>query len=219
MPEISTDVERELMLLEGELKRLEAEYNMFFAGRLPRPPWETRGRVEAMVKRLDRTPGGNYGARCRFSTLQARYAAFIELWDRGLRAREEGRPGPFAQPRPATEPPRPAPPEDRILHVAMFSDPMREMEKLHDLYESLADARRETGQEAVPLHRFADLITTQVSALKEKGSAEVAFRVALKDGRSASRRGRWEGEGGRGKRGDRKCWAKRPAPETAPGRS
>ena len=27
---------------------------MFFAGRLPRPPWETRSRVEAMVKRLDR---------------------------------------------------------------------------------------------------------------------------------------------------------------------
>ena len=39
------------MTLEAELKRLEAEYNMFFAGRLPRPPWETRGRVEALVKR------------------------------------------------------------------------------------------------------------------------------------------------------------------------
>jgi hypothetical protein len=28
--------------LEGEIKRLEAEYNMFFAGRLPRLPCETR---------------------------------------------------------------------------------------------------------------------------------------------------------------------------------
>ena len=44
---------RELQSLEAELKRLEAEYNMFFAGRLPRPPWETRSRVDAIVKRLD----------------------------------------------------------------------------------------------------------------------------------------------------------------------
>ncbi len=94
MPE---DIDRELQSLETELKRLEAEYNMFFAGRLPRPPWETRGRVEALVKRLDREHLSNYGARFRFTTLQARFAAFVDLWDRGLRAREEGRPGPFSR--------------------------------------------------------------------------------------------------------------------------
>ena len=49
----ASDLERELEILEAELKRLEAEYNMYFAGRLPRPPWETRGRVNAMVRRLD----------------------------------------------------------------------------------------------------------------------------------------------------------------------
>ena len=37
-----TDIKKDLMTLEADLKRLEAEYNMFFAGRLPRPPWETR---------------------------------------------------------------------------------------------------------------------------------------------------------------------------------
>jgi hypothetical protein len=176
------DVNRELTVLEAELKRLEAEYNMFFAGRLPRPPWETRGRVEAMVKRLDRAHISNYGERFRFSTLQARYAAFIDLWDRGLRAREEGRPGPFFQPQRPTEE-RPRKPEDRILHVTTFTDPLREMDKLHDLYDSLADARRELGQDAIPFHKFADLIKTQVTSLKEKGSPEVAFRISMKDGK------------------------------------
>jgi hypothetical protein len=182
--EPSVDIDRELQILEAELKRLEAEYNMFFAGRLPRPPWETRGRVEAMVKRIDRLHLHNYGHRFRFSTLQARHSAFIDLWDRGLRAREEGRPGPFAQPqRPAA--PRPQRPEDRILHVTTFSDPLKEMDKLHDLYDSLAEARREAGQDAIPFHKFADLIKTQVNTFKEKGSQEVAFRVALKDGKVA----------------------------------
>jgi hypothetical protein len=88
------------MTLEAELKRLEAEYNMFFSGRLAKPPWETRSRVEALVKKIDRSYIQNYGDRFRFTTLQARYATFVDLWDRGMRAREEGRPGPFAQPRP-----------------------------------------------------------------------------------------------------------------------
>ena len=183
MAEPSVDINRELQVLEAELKRLEAEYNMFFAGRLPRPPWETRARVLAMIKRLDRMHLSNYGDRFRFSTLQARHSTFIDLWDRGLRAREEGRPGPFAQPRAAEE--RARRPEDRILHVTTFQDPLKEMDKLHDLYDSLAEARREAGQDAIPFHKFADLIKTQVNSLKEKGSQEVAFRVAVKDGKVA----------------------------------
>ena len=177
-----TDVDRELTVLEAELKRLEAEYNMFFAGRLPRPPWETRGRVAAMVKRLDRARLSNYGDRFRFTTLQSRFATFTDLWDRGLRAREEGRPGPFAQPPRATEQ-KPARPDNRILHVSTFSDPLREMDKLHDLYDSLADARREAGQDPVPFHKFAALVKTQVATLKEQGSQEVAFRLSMKDGK------------------------------------
>jgi hypothetical protein len=183
VPEQRIDADRELMMLEGELKRLEAEYNMFFAGRLPRPPWETRGRVEAMVKRIDRAHLINTGERFRFNTLQTRFATFIDLWDRGLRAREEGRPGPFAHQQKRAHENTPKRPEDRILHVTTFSDPMKEMDKLHDLYDSLAEARRDSGEEAVPFHKFADLIKTQVAGLKEKGSPEVAFRVAVKDGK------------------------------------
>jgi hypothetical protein len=101
----STDVDRELTVLETELKRLENEYNMFFADRLPRPPWETRKRVEAMVKRLDRAHLSNYGERYRFTSLQSRFAKFVDLWDRAMKAREEGRPGPFAQRKRGSEKP------------------------------------------------------------------------------------------------------------------
>ena len=183
MADPDVDVNRELGVLEAELKRLEAEYNMFFAGRLPRPPWETRTRVDGLVKRLDRTHMSNYGERFRFTTLQSRFARSIDLWDRGLRAREEGRSGPFAQSRPMAETPPPT--KDRVLTVATFTDPMSQMDKVQDLYQSLAEARREAGQEAIPFHKFAELIRTQVGALREKGNDEVAFRVALKDGKVA----------------------------------
>jgi len=177
-----TDVERDLQRLEAELKRLEAEYNMFFAGQLPKPPWGTRSRVDTLVKQYDRGHIPNYGDRFRFTTLQSRFVTLIDLWDRGLRAKEEGRAGPFVHKRAekAAELKRP---EDKILYVASFRDPVREADKLRDLYDSLVEARREIGEEAVPFHKFADLVKTQVKKLRQGGSPEVAFRVALKDGR------------------------------------
>ena len=181
MTETFREIDRDLQRLEADLKQLEAEYNMFFAGRLPTPPWQTRSRVDALVKRYDRAHIQNYGDRFRFTTLQARFSAFIDLWDRGLRAREEGRPGPFAPRKPA--PTEPAKPGDRVVHVAAFSDPMKEMDKLHSLYESLAEARREAGEDAVPFHKFTELVKGQVKKLKHAGTPEVAFRVAVKDGK------------------------------------
>ena len=175
-------IEKDLQRLEGELKHLEAEYNMFFAGRLPKPPWETRALVESIVKQIDRMHVTNTGDRFRFTTLQSRYATFIDLWDRGLRAREEGRAGPFPVKRTPAEPLKKGP-EDRILHVASFQDPVREIDKLTDLYESMAEARREVGEEAPPFHKFAELVKGQVKKLRNSGSPEVAFRVAVKDGK------------------------------------
>jgi hypothetical protein len=177
-----SDIDRDITRLETDLKQLEAEYNMFFSGRLPKPPWETRARVEALVKQLDRGHIPNTGDRFRFTTVQSRYATFIDLWDRGLRAREEGRPGPFAQKHSTAD----APKKDlgnRILHVSAFRDPLREIDKLTELYESLAEARRAVGSEAPPFHKFAELVKRQVKELRETGSPEVAFRVAVKDGK------------------------------------
>ena len=57
------------------------------------------------------------------------------------------------------------------------------MDKLHELYDSLVEARREVGEEAVPFHKFAELVKSQVKKLQQSGSAEVAFRVAVKDGK------------------------------------
>lgn len=173
--------DHDLTRLEVELKQLEAEYNMYFSGRLPKPPWETRARVAALVQQLDRSYIQNTGDRFRFQMVQSRYAAFIDLWDRALRAREEGRSGPFAAPR-KSEPEKKRP-EDRVMHVASFRDPVRELDKLTELYESLSEARRASGEDPVPFHKFAEVVKGQVQKLRDAGNSEVAFRVAVKDGK------------------------------------
>jgi len=182
MPEL-TEIQKDLQTLAAGLKQLEVEYNQFFAGRLPRPPWETRKRIENLVKKWDRGYIQSAADRFQFETLQRRYQTFVDLWDRGLRAREEGRPGPFALPPPKEVRPPKQEPDQKIVHVTAFQDPMREMDKLHTLYDSLMDARREVGDDVVPFHRFDALVKDQVSKARDGGADEVAFRVAMIDGK------------------------------------
>ena len=178
-----TELQKDLLALAADLKRLEAEYTMFFGGRLPRPPWETRGRVEALIKRHGRGTITATADRFRFEMLQTRFQKMIEVWDRGLRAREEGRPGPFAAPPKPAVPPRRDGDSSKVLHVTALRDPLREMDKVHALYDSLMEARRGLGEHVVPFHRFAALVKDQVSKLRDSGTGEVAFRVAVKDGK------------------------------------
>src|SRR5260221_5603168 len=177
-----TDVQKDLLTRAAGLKQLEAEYNMFFSGGLPRPPWETRNRVAALVKKWDRGYIQSAADRFQFDTLQRRFQTFADLWDRGLRSREEGRAGPFAQP-PPREIKKEKTADQKIVHVTSFQDPMREMDKLHTLYDSLMDARREAGDDVVPFHRFAALVKDQVSKVQSTGVPEVAFRVTMIDGK------------------------------------
>ena len=182
MREIS-EFERDIRNLEAELRKLEREYNMFFAGRRPKPPWDERKRVESLVRKYDRAALTSFAERFRFQTLQSRYAAFVDLWDRGLRAKEEGRPGPFLKPaRPEKGAGDGAKPADRVVHVATVADPIKEIRKVEELYERLVDAGRETGEAPFPFHRFVQLVRSQVLKLQQAGSREVAFRVALRDG-------------------------------------
>jgi hypothetical protein len=183
-----TELERDLQQLEAALRRLETEYNQYFAGQLPRPPLDTRHRLEAMLRRFDRAYIQSAIDRFRLSTLQSRFSTFAELWDRGLRAREEGRPGPFYKaPRPpAAEPPAPPPSADRVLGAATVSDLARDGEKIEALYESLVEARRATGaDEPFPFHKFAQIVKGQVAKLQQAGNRDVAFRISVKDGRVA----------------------------------
>jgi hypothetical protein len=160
---------------------------MFFAGRLPRPPWETRARVDSIIKRWDR---GHIQAsidRFRFNTLQTRYATFCDLWDRGMRAKEEGRPGPLVHLAPPRAEKRAEKVEKRAeqqtVSVTSLKDPAQEMDKVRAMYDSLVEARRPSGGEIVSFQKFAALVREQVRKLSDEGSPEVAFRVAVKDGK------------------------------------
>ena len=142
MPEL-TDIQRDLQTLAAELKRLEAEYNMFFAGRAPRPPWETRGRVEATRQAMG--PRAHSGTQRSLPVRDAAVALPDVRRSVGSRpARAGGRAAGSVRAAAAESGRAQArtPRDSKVVHVTSFKDPMREMDKLHALYDSLMDARR-----------------------------------------------------------------------------
>jgi hypothetical protein len=188
-----SDFERDLRLLESTIHQLESQYNMFFAGSLPKPPLEARSRVEALFRRYDRTYIQSYADRFRLGALQTRFTRFCELWDRGIRAREEGRPGPFQHlrrddlpdgARSAPAPPdAPSAPAEHAVRVSLG----READlaaKIEGLYAALVEARHAAGsRDELPFDRFTDLVQGQIARLRKAGSREVVFRVATQDGK------------------------------------
>jgi hypothetical protein len=175
-----TAVQRDLQQLEVELKRLEAEYALFFGNRAPKPPWAMRQRVERLVKKLETARIASSAERFRFNTLQARVTSFTELWDRALRAREEGRPGPLSQLAPGIgRPAREKPAEAAVT----LSDPVREEHKIKALYETVVEARRRTGQKPLTYEHFVKLVRSEVKKLRTRGEDAATFRVGVRDGK------------------------------------
>jgi hypothetical protein len=186
-----TDLEQSLQLVETTLRQVETQYNMYFAGQLRRPPLETRRRLEQLLGRLDRGYITSSAERFRLGSLQARFAKFSELWDRAIRAREEGRAGPLSRSArlaapaaaSATPPSKPAT-GDRTFGSATLTGEEAEPDKVRALYDSLMEARKATGAaEPFPFSKFVDIVKGQVARFQQSGSVPVAFRVSTKGGR------------------------------------
>src|SRR4029453_18342220 len=73
------------------LRQLQVKWDLFFNGAERKPPSELQTQVETLIKRLNNSEIRNNGDRFRFQGLSARYTTFNELWQKKLRAREEGR--------------------------------------------------------------------------------------------------------------------------------
>ena len=187
-----------MIILETEIRRLEAEFNMFFAGRLPRPPWETRARVAALVKKTDNSFIRNTADRFRFESLQNRFSKFIELWERQMTNRELGRPvmgAKRSQPPPAAKAPekdaakdseaKREKPESRgpaLIRFKHDQETNQDTDRVKQLYQQLTDAKKQAGESPVPLDRVAALVKAQVDKFKSEGQ-DVTFKVAVKDGK------------------------------------
>jgi hypothetical protein len=176
-------IDEQLTRLEEDMRRLKVEYDIYFNGAARRPPYDTKSRVETMIKRLGDDRTLNFAQRYRYNSLAARYNAFRELWRRTIQAREEGRDAGAAARAAAHEDAQRLP-----EHQATFTcdDAHRDVQTVKEIYEALVEAKRKCGESVDDLSfpRFHRLIATKTDNLKEHlGCERVRFSIDIEGGR------------------------------------
>ena len=178
-----SEFEKQMKHLEGEIRRLETEYNMFFAGRLKRPPFETKNRVAALIKQHDQSYIRNTGDRFRFESLQSRYHKFLELVERQMTNRELGKPTLGVKPQTTAAPKgERAKPDPNVIRFAKDAKTGQDSDAVQRLFERLAEEKKKVGQAPVAIERLAALVKAQVDKFGAEGK-DVAFKIATKDGK------------------------------------
>ena len=175
-------IEEQLARLEEDMRRLKVEFDIYFNGAAKRPPYDTKSRVETLIKRIadDRTL--TFAQRYQYNSLVARYTSFRELWRRTMQGREEGR-DPAAVARAATHPAANA--ESGHKSTFACADAHQDVETVKNLYQALVEAKKRCGESTDDLSfpRFHHLIARKTDKLKEHlGCERVLFSVDVKDG-------------------------------------
>src|ERR1700682_4028563 len=133
-------IERDLATLEQGITLLKIDYERFFAGDLKMPPVATRRRIEDVLKKVGNADVERAAERFRLQSIQSRYTALAELWDKRLIAKEQGR-RLGARLSPVTAAPEVAPPRGRDVRPSASVKGKGRID-LSPLFERYCAARR-----------------------------------------------------------------------------
>jgi len=195
-------LEEDLVKIDEGIFKVQKEWERFFSGQERKAPYESKQRLDRLIRRYVGIEIRNNVERFRFQSLTAKYNTLSDMWNRKLRAIEEGRPlssvqlkhvreaeaegilSPAAVPHAPTgrtkETARPARMEVRLSTLREDDQGVKE------LYEQFRAARASSGESEVKFESFRKLIAQQRSRLlEEKDAVAVDFRVAVQDGKVA----------------------------------
>jgi hypothetical protein len=174
---VSTEIEAELVRLETGIRQLKIQYDMFFAGSIPKQPLELRGELERLIRRHSATPIRKYSLRFHFNALVSRFNSLSELWAKTIRSLEEGeRPAPAVADRAGAG--------EQIVARCAVNDPETQREGLRVLHTRFLEARKKAGDGSAKLsfESFLRTVSAQASKLRDKtGCAKVELRVIIHD--------------------------------------
>ena len=179
--EYEPTVDEQLSRLEEDIRRLKIEFDVFFNGAAKRPPYDTKGRVETLIKRLGDDRTLNYAQRYRYTSLASRYNSFRDLWRRTMQGREEGR---DAQANARATAKQQGLAEFRTQSF-VCNDAHKDVELIKDVYRSLIEAKKVCGEpvEDFSFPRFHRLVASQADVLKQRvGCERVSFSIDVEGG-------------------------------------
>jgi hypothetical protein len=176
-------IDEQLVRLEDDVRKLKVEFDIYFNGSSKRPPYDTKGRVETIIKRLADERQLTYAQRYQYNSLVARYTSFRDLWRRTIQEREEGR-GAYAQREKAKREQEAAAAPERTTFVC--ADARTDVPTVKSLYDKLVEAKRQCGEnvEDFSFAQFHRMLAQKTETLKERlGCERVSYSVQLEGGR------------------------------------
>jgi len=185
---LSDDLDR----LDQSIRQLQVKWDMFFAGQEKKPPNELQRDIERLIRQYAYQEIRNNGDRFRYQSLTARYNTFNELWQKRLRAREEGKVfgmhGLKAEKLPPSPPPAPPPAPGRAgsggSDQYRIGDASRDAAAVRALYNQYVAERQKLGEGGAPaFESFQQLISQQTSKILGKGAKAGDFRLDTKGGK------------------------------------
>lgn len=200
-------LEEDLERIDQGTFKLQKEWDRFFSGQEKKAPFEATQRMERLVRRYIGTEIRNNADRFRFQSMAARFNTLSDMWNRRLRAIEEGRTvlpahlrhaRGIAEAAPPIVPPAPPPevPSKRatgqrtrpnIPRPGIRLSTVREDDAgVRQLYDRFREARATVGEPVVSFDSFRTFIAQErVRLLETRDAQAVDFRVAVKDGKVA----------------------------------
>lgn len=83
-------IDEELTVLEGQLRRLKIEYEVFFNNPAKKPPTDIEWKVLSLLRKFSDGGRMSFSQRFRYNEMAQRYAIYSDLWRKKGRIREEG---------------------------------------------------------------------------------------------------------------------------------
>ena len=195
---MAATVDEQLTQLEKDIRQLQIEYDTYFTGGRPRPPADTEWRVQTSIKRFSEMGDKlKFAQRFRFNGLASRYSKYSEVWRQRAKRVEAGHSA-FGYSKVARELEakrlaeaerkheaylRGERGEPKAGHVA-FSDPLKEAEKVQELYRTMLEAKSQAGDKAeVNFEQFHAFVRSKTEQLKKQmGCQKVEYEVSVEGG-------------------------------------
>ncbi len=199
-------IDEELGVLDGHLRRLKIEYEIFFSNPAKRPPTDIEWKVLSLLRKFSDGNRMSFSQRFRYNEMAQRYAIYSDLWRKKSRIREEG----YRRPQDALLSvqgvrPEEHEPEHKVYGVGHAASPgaaaaaspaearpfsmqctdaRAERDQVQKLYQALTDAKKRSG-EAVSgnLDSFASFVQKKTEQIrKQYGCEAVEYTVEMQGG-------------------------------------
>lgn len=166
--------QEDMAKLQRFMKLLEREYEQWFSGALPKPPWETKKIVDDIVKKYNRNMPRSLQEQYIFQMHQAKYNTYTEMWNRRMRLKEEGR--------------LPTGREERAKRVVPEKPPAgaNKEDAFRKVFDTYLEAKKKAGQGTTKINydNFRKALEKQANQLRDQGGyRNVNFGVSIKNGR------------------------------------